>query len=114
MNKNFDTITFTSRRQAHHSTRVPGCSAAAYNVALVSVPIHLPARLPTTNLQGTGEASRTVLRRALESVGMEFGPTTPEQALITLMRAAGGDSNSAPYEAVVDRLDEPGGFQHGL
>lgn len=65
--------------------------------------------------QGMGQASRADLLRALESAGgVEFGPAMPEQAVITLMRAAGGDSSSAPYDAVVDRLDEPGGFQHGL
>lgn len=65
-------------------------------------------------VQGTREASRQVLRSALTANGVEFGPTTPEQALITLMRAAGGDSTSAPYEALVGRIEEPGGFQHGL
>lgn len=38
----------------------------------------------------------------------------PEQALITLMRATGGDVSSAAYEAVVNKLEEPGGFQKGL
>lgn len=62
-----------------------------------------------------GQASRPDLLRALEIAGgVEFGPATPEQAVITLMRAAGGDSSSAPYEALVDKLVEPGGFQQGL
>lgn len=64
--------------------------------------------------QGTAEASRAVLRRALETIGVAFGPTTPEQALITLMRAVGGDASSAPYERLVDNLEGPGGFQQGL
>lgn len=75
----------------------------------------MPRHAPDLHAQGTGQASRADLLRALESAGgVEFGPATPEQAVITLMRAAGGDSHSAPYDAVVDRLVEPGGFQHGL
>lgn len=71
---------------------------------------------PETTQQGTGQASRADLLRALQSAGgVEFGPTTtPEQTIITLMRAAGGDSSSAPYDALVDRIVEPGGFQLGL
>lgn len=66
-------------------------------------------------IQGTGQASRKDLLLALESAGgVEFGPATPEQAVITLMRAAGGDSSSAPYNPLVERLVEPGGFQLGL
>lgn len=68
-----------------------------------------------SHAQGTGHASRAGLLSALESAGgVEFGASTPEQVVITLMRAAGGDSSSAPYDAIVDRLVEPGGFQHGL
>eukprot|EP00752_Nemacystus_decipiens_P006497 g5850.t1 len=73
------------------------------------------AFLRERDVKETGQASRADLLLALESAGgVEFGPATPEQAVITLMRAVGGDSFSAPYDAVVDRLVEPGGFQHGL
>lgn len=65
-------------------------------------------------VQGTGEASRDVLRNALAAHGVEFIPTTPEQTMITLMRAAGGDSTSAPYEAFLRKIEELGSFQHGL
>lgn len=110
-----DTIKFTSKRQTHDPARIPGVLPfCVQSCACFRTDLSPRLSTHTINLQGTGEASRTVLRRALESVGVEFGPTAPEQALITLMRAAGGDSNSAPYEAVVDRLDEPGGFQQGL
>ncbi|CAM9201006.1 unnamed protein product [Choristocarpus tenellus] len=74
---------------------------------------NLRARLQEVDTEGNGIVSRSDLRVVLEGLGVCFNQDIPEQVLVTLMRAAGGDANSVLYNPLVDQV-QAGGFQQGL